>query len=196
VRAEAGARFEAGDVDSSGALDEMRRRSEKGVGRRRGARQYAWFRCKADIATASEWSARARWRLLLADRIGQKGVAQDAQWTEQLHVLGKKVARGSCQFALQLPTRADAAKAETEITPLSDEEARIAEALVDFEAACLVTTAEKDLSPRNPAGLLSPLRVPTFRNLLIEDLVSDIDTFMQNVGAAWLMAHGLEPLGL
>jgi hypothetical protein len=32
VRAEAGARFEAGDVDSSGAPDEMRRRSEEELG--------------------------------------------------------------------------------------------------------------------------------------------------------------------
>ena len=32
-----------------------------------------------------------------------------------------------------------------------------------------------------------PLRVPTFRNLLVADVVSDIGTFMQNVGAAWLM---------
>jgi MFS family permease len=32
-----------------------------------------------------------------------------------------------------------------------------------------------------------PLRVPIFRNLLIADLVSDIGTFMQSVGAAWLM---------
>ncbi len=32
-----------------------------------------------------------------------------------------------------------------------------------------------------------PLRVALFRNLLIADLVSDIGTFMQNVGAAWLM---------
>ena len=37
------------------------------------------------------------------------------------------------------------------------------------------------------AGLGRPLRVPVFRNLLIADLVSDIGTFMQNVGAAWLM---------
>jgi MFS family permease len=33
----------------------------------------------------------------------------------------------------------------------------------------------------------SPLRVPTFRNLLIADTLSDIGTFMQSVGAAWLM---------
>src|SRR6266699_3453306 len=32
-----------------------------------------------------------------------------------------------------------------------------------------------------------PLRLPVFRNLLIADLVSDMGTFMQNVGAAWLM---------
>ena len=32
-----------------------------------------------------------------------------------------------------------------------------------------------------------PLRIPLFRNLLIADLVSDIGTFMQSVGAAWLM---------
>lgn len=32
-----------------------------------------------------------------------------------------------------------------------------------------------------------PLRVKIFRNLLIADLVSDIGTFMQSVGAAWLM---------
>lgn len=32
-----------------------------------------------------------------------------------------------------------------------------------------------------------PLRVPLFRNLLIADFVSDVGTFMQAVGAAWLM---------
>ena len=32
-----------------------------------------------------------------------------------------------------------------------------------------------------------PFRIPLFRNLLIADLVSDIGTFMQSVGAAWLM---------
>ncbi len=56
----------------------------------------------------------------------KEGLAQDAQLTEQLRALGREVARGSCQFALQPPTKADAAKAETEITPLSDEEARTA----------------------------------------------------------------------
>jgi MFS family permease len=35
--------------------------------------------------------------------------------------------------------------------------------------------------------LWRPLRVPIFRNLLLADVVSDIGTFMQNVGAAWLM---------
>jgi MFS family permease len=37
------------------------------------------------------------------------------------------------------------------------------------------------------AGVGRPLLVPTFRNLLIADLVSDVGTFMQSVGAAWLM---------
>ncbi len=32
-----------------------------------------------------------------------------------------------------------------------------------------------------------PLRVSTFRNLLLADVVSDVGAFMQNVGAAWLM---------
>src|SRR5439155_23372508 len=54
----------------------------------------------------------------------KQGVAQDAQLTAQLHALGREVARGSCQFALQPPTKADAAKAETEMTPLSDEAIR------------------------------------------------------------------------
>src|ERR1700688_1597013 len=43
--------------------------------------------------------------------------------------------------------------------------------------------------PSNPgsASLWRPLRSSTFRNLLIADVVSDIGTFMQSVGAAWLM---------
>lgn len=35
--------------------------------------------------------------------------------------------------------------------------------------------------------LWQPLRTPTFRNLLIASVVSDIGAFMQTVGAAWLM---------
>jgi len=35
--------------------------------------------------------------------------------------------------------------------------------------------------------LWSPLRSPIFRRLLIADVVSDMGTFMQSVGAAWLM---------
>src|SRR5438270_13551266 len=37
------------------------------------------------------------------------------------------------------------------------------------------------------ASLWRPLRSSTFRNLLLADVVSDIGTFMQSVGAAWLM---------
>jgi MFS family permease len=36
-------------------------------------------------------------------------------------------------------------------------------------------------------GPWQPLRNATFRNLLVSNLVSDIGTFMQSVGAAWLM---------
>src|SRR2546425_10935286 len=40
-----------------------------------------------------------------------------------------------------------------------------------------------------------PLHLPMFRNLLIADLVSDMGTFMQGVGAAWLMvSQGAGPL--
>lgn len=44
-------------------------------------------------------------------------------------------------------------------------------------------------------GAWRPLRIPMFRNLLAADLVSDIGTFMQGVGAAWLMvSQGAGPL--
>lgn len=56
----------------------------------------------------------------------EKGIPQDSQLTEQLHALGREVARGSCQFALEPPTKEDAARAEAEITPLSDREAKSA----------------------------------------------------------------------
>ena len=45
------------------------------------------------------------------------------------------------------------------------------------------------------SNLWSPLRVATFRNLLIADVLSDIGTFMQSVGAAWLMvSFGAGPM--
>ena len=50
-----------------------------------------------------------------------------------------------------------------------------------------MTDTKKDLGIPHSTGIGRPLRVPVFRNLLIADLVSDIGTFMQNVGAAWLM---------
>src|SRR5271168_4431264 len=40
---------------------------------------------------------------------------------------------------------------------------------------------------KSSASLWRPLRLPTFRDLLIADVVSDVGTFMQSVGAAWLM---------
>jgi MFS family permease len=48
-------------------------------------------------------------------------------------------------------------------------------------------TSEKNLTAQGSSSLWRPLRVSTFRNLLVADVVSDIGTFMQNVGAAWLM---------
>jgi MFS family permease len=41
--------------------------------------------------------------------------------------------------------------------------------------------------PKDAPSLWRPLRAPTFRNLLVADVVSDMGTFMQSVGAAWLM---------
>jgi MFS family permease len=40
---------------------------------------------------------------------------------------------------------------------------------------------------KNVPTLWRPLRAAAFRNLLIADVVSDMGTFMQSVGAAWLM---------
>ena len=42
-------------------------------------------------------------------------------------------------------------------------------------------------SPDDPRCPWRPLRTPLFRNLLLADIMSDIGTFMQSVGAAWLM---------
>jgi len=43
------------------------------------------------------------------------------------------------------------------------------------------------LKPPASSSLWRPLRATVFRNLLVADVVSDIGTFMQSVGAAWLM---------
>jgi MFS family permease len=43
------------------------------------------------------------------------------------------------------------------------------------------------MSARGALSLWRPLRIATFRNLMLADVVSDIGAFMQNVGAAWLM---------
>ena len=43
-------------------------------------------------------------------------------------------------------------------------------------------------SPQQPTrSLWRPLRTPIFRDLLLADIASDVGTFMQGVGAAWLM---------
>ena len=46
-----------------------------------------------------------------------------------------------------------------------------------------MATPPKEEAP----SLWRPLRTPIFRQLLVADVVSDIGTFMQGVGAAWLM---------
>jgi len=51
----------------------------------------------------------------------------------------------------------------------------------------MTDTAQKDVDLRDPSGLWRPLCVSAFRDMLIADAISDIGTFMQNVGAAWLM---------
>jgi MFS family permease len=46
-------------------------------------------------------------------------------------------------------------------------------------------------------ALWGPLRVPVFRNLLAANVVSDVGSFMQSVGAAWLMvSFGAGPLAV
>src|SRR5580698_1280750 len=49
----------------------------------------------------------------------------------------------------------------------------------------MTQVAQSEVS-RSP-GPWQPLRNRTFRNLLASNLISDIGTFMQSVGAAWLM---------
>src|SRR6202453_4320581 len=44
-----------------------------------------------------------------------------------------------------------------------------------------------DASKAAPSSLWRTLQISVFRNLLIADVVSDVGTFMQSVGAAWLM---------
>jgi FMN reductase len=53
----------------------------------------------------------------------EKGLPQQSELNEQLHALGREVARASRQFALERPTTEDAARAEAEISPLTNNEA-------------------------------------------------------------------------
>jgi len=56
-------------------------------------------------------------------------------------------------------------------------------------------TDRAQIHPTSPTGLWAPLRIATFRNLLIADVISDMGTFMQSVGAAWLMlSFGAGPM--
>jgi MFS family permease len=52
----------------------------------------------------------------------------------------------------------------------------------------IVSDISMTTSPKpEAASLWRPLRTPVFRQLLVADIVSDVGTFMQGVGAAWLM---------
>jgi MFS family permease len=51
----------------------------------------------------------------------------------------------------------------------------------------LTDITELKTSARKPSNLWRPLQATLFRNLLAANVVSDIGTFMQSVGAAWLM---------
>ncbi|MEI9978618.1 MAG: MFS transporter [Edaphobacter sp.] len=51
----------------------------------------------------------------------------------------------------------------------------------------MTDSIENTSKPVATSSLWRPLRVVTFRKLLIANTVSDIGTFMQSVGAAWLM---------
>ena len=53
----------------------------------------------------------------------ENGVPQRSELVEQLHALGREVARGSRQFALEPPTKEDVVKAEEEVSLVSDDEA-------------------------------------------------------------------------
>jgi Transmembrane secretion effector len=79
----------------------------------------------------------------------------------------------------------------TDVTRYS--EARQAHPRIDGRATLLsrvfdllhyLSVENTSTQPQSP---WRPLRIPLFRNLLIANLVSDIGTFMQSVGAAWLM---------
>jgi FMN reductase len=56
----------------------------------------------------------------------KKGVPQQSELVEQLHALGREVARSSYQFAQGPPTKGDTMKAEVKVSPLTDDKALIA----------------------------------------------------------------------
>jgi len=53
---------------------------------------------------------------------------------------------------------------------------------------------DRQLKTLASSSLWRPLQLPIFRDLLIADVVSDIGTFMQSVGAAWLVSLGAGPM--
>jgi MFS family permease len=61
------------------------------------------------------------------------------------------------------------------------------EADSELKAAFRPMSQTEHSRSRASSSLWRPLKTPTFRNLLIANVVSDIGAFMQSVGAAWLM---------
>src|SRR5215469_6949666 len=47
----------------------------------------------------------------------EKGVPQQSELVEQLHALGREVARGACQFALEPSTKEDVVRVQEEVAP-------------------------------------------------------------------------------
>jgi FMN reductase len=56
----------------------------------------------------------------------EEGLPKDKQLLEQLHTLGEEVARASCQFALEPPTKKDVQRVESKADSLIQREAKTA----------------------------------------------------------------------
>jgi len=56
----------------------------------------------------------------------KKGVPQQSALVEQLHALGREVARSSSKFALEPPTHGDFLRAKGQVSPVTDDEVLIA----------------------------------------------------------------------
>jgi hypothetical protein len=69
---------------------------------------------------------------------------------------------------------------------MSDKSLKTAHGFRPMESTPLHPSTGK-LRTSTTSSVWRPLRGQTFRDLLIADIFSDVGTFMQSVGAAWLM---------